>query len=382
MSARYATRLCTARFQTTTRLAQLNSQFTRTMATSIPKTMKGVLIEKTGGVEVLQYRTDLPVPTPKAGEVLVKNDFIGVNYIDTYYRSGLYPAPKPEILGREAEGTIVAVGSGDVLNLKVGDRVVWLGTTAYAEYSAAPVAKAHVLPLELSPGVAAASTLQGLTALTLIREAYEVKKGDWVLVHAAAGGVGLWLVQLLKAVGARTIGTASTSVKIELAKKNGAEFMINYKEEKDLVGKVKEITGGAGVSVVFDSTGKDQFENDLEVVARKGSIVSYGNSVCLPIFLHPSFLEKSADRGKQSGAVPPFAISKLGGKNVKVLRPTLFNYIYTREEYERYTAELFNFIIKDKLNVQVHETYPLADIARAHTDLEGRKTTGKLLLKP
>ncbi|KAK0120658.1 NADPH:quinone reductase [Cadophora gregata f. sp. sojae] len=361
MSARYATRLCTARFQTTTRLAQLNSQFTRTMATSIPKTMKGVLIEKTGGVEVLQYRTDLPVPTPKAGEVLVKNDFIGVNYIDTYYRSGLYPAPKPEILGREAEGTIVAVGSGDVLNLKVGDRVVWLGTTAYAEYSAAPVAKAHVLPLELSPGVAAASTLQGLTALTLIREAYEVKKGDWVLVHAAAGGVGLWLVQLLKAVGARTIGTASTSVKIELAKKNGAEFMINYKEEKDLVGKVKEITGGAGVSVVFDSTGKDQFENDLEVVARKGSIVSYGNS---------------------SGAVPPFAISKLGGKNVKVLRPTLFNYIYTREEYERYTAELFNFIIKDKLNVQVHETYPLADIARAHTDLEGRKTTGKLLLKP
>ncbi|KAH7411216.1 hypothetical protein BKA64DRAFT_704320 [Cadophora sp. MPI-SDFR-AT-0126] len=331
------------------------------MATSIPKTMKGVLIEKTGGVEVLQYKTDLPVPAPKTGEVLVKNDFIGVNYIDTYFRTGLYPAPKPEILGREAEGTIVAVGDGDILNLKVGDRVVWLGTAAYAEFSAAPAAKAHVLPSELSPGIAAASILQGLTALTLIREAYEVKKGDWVLVHAAAGGVGLWLCQLLKAIGARTIGTASTTEKIELAKKNGAQFMINYKEEKDLVGKVKEITGGAGVNVVFDSTGKDQFENDLEVVARKGTVVSYGNS---------------------SGAVPPLAISRLAGKNIKVLRPTLFNYIYTREEYERYTAELFDFIIKDKLNVRVHETYPLADIARAHTDLEGRKTTGKLLLKP
>ncbi|KAG4415397.1 hypothetical protein IFR04_011446 [Cadophora malorum] len=331
------------------------------MATSIPKTMKGVLIEETGGVEVLQYKTDLPVPSPKAGEVLVKNDFIGVNYIDTYFRTGLYPAPKPEILGREAEGTIVAVGDGDILNLKVGDRVVWLGTSAYAEYSAAPAAKTHILPSELSPGIAAASILQGLTALTLIREAYHVQKDDWVLVHAAAGGVGLWLCQLLKAVGARTIGTASTSEKIELAKKNGAEFMINYKEEKDLVGKVKDLTGGAGVHAVFDSTGKDQFENDLEVVARKGTVVSYGNS---------------------SGAVPPFTISKLSGKNIKVLRPTLFNYIYTREEYERYTAELFDFIIKDKLNVRVHETYPLADIARAHTDLEGRKTTGKLILKP
>ncbi|KAL2070547.1 hypothetical protein VTL71DRAFT_13573 [Oculimacula yallundae] len=364
MSTRYATRLLTTKFriQPTTRLAQLNNQFRRTMATSIPKTMKGVLIEKTGGVEVLQYKTDLPVPTPKAGEVLVKNDFIGVNYIDTYFRTGLYPAPKPEILGREAEGTIVAVGpSGDLLDLKVGDRVVWLGTSAYAEYTCAPASKTHALPSALEPGVAAASILQGLTALTLIREAYEVKKGDWVLVHAAAGGVGLWLCQLLKSVGARVIGTASTSEKIELAKKNGAEFMVNYKEEADLVGKVKEITKGEGVAVVFDSTGKDQFDNDLEVVARKGTVVSYGNS---------------------SGAVPPIAISKLSGKNIKVIRPTLFNYIYTREEFERYTAELFDFIIKDKLNVRVHETYPLAEIARAHTDLEGRKTTGKLLLKP
>jgi NADPH2:quinone reductase len=198
----------------------------------------------------------------------------------SYFRTGLYPAPKPEILGREAEGTIVSLGpSGEFYGLKPGDRVVWMATGAYAEYTAAPAVKTHVVPSAVPPGIAAASILQGLTALTLMREAYLVNKGDWVLVHAAAGGVGLWFCQLLKAVGARVIGTASTAEKIELAKKNGAEFMINYKEEKDFVGKVKEITGGAGVAVVFDSTGKDQFENDLEVVARNGTVVSYGNSV-------------------------------------------------------------------------------------------------------
>jgi NADPH2:quinone reductase len=170
--------------------------------------------------------------------------------------------------------------------LKPGDRVVWMAGGAYAEYTAVPTIRTHLVPSSIEPGIAAASLLQGLTAITLIKEAYLVKKGDWVLFHAAAGGVGLWLCQLLKAVGARVIGTASTSEKIELAKKNGAEFMINYKEEKDFVGKVKEITGGEGVAVVFDSTGKDQFENDLEVVARKGTIVSYGNSVsCVLAFI-------------------------------------------------------------------------------------------------
>lgn len=330
------------------------------MATSIPKTMKGVLVQKTGGVEVLEYKTDLPVPTPKEGEVLVKNEFIGINFIDTYFRTGLYPSQKPEILGREAEGTIVATGpSGNLYDLKVGDRVAWMGLSAYAEYAAAPAAKTHVIPSALKPGIAAAALLQGLTALTLIKEAYLVKKGDWVLVHAAAGGVGLWLCQLLRVVGARTIGTASTKEKLELAKENGAEVVVNYKEEKNFVERIKQITGGEGVKVVFDSTGKDQFENDLEVVVRKGTVVSYGNS---------------------SGLVPPLAISRLAAKNVAVLRPSLFNYIYTREEFERYSAELFDLIIKDKLNVRIHKNYPLADIATAHTDLEGRKTTGKLLL--
>jgi NADPH:quinone reductase len=197
----------------------------------------------------------------------------------SYFRTGLYPSPKPEILGREGEGTVVATGAGDLHNLQVGDRVVYLSTGAYAEYTVTPSVKAHVIPAALGPGIAAAALLQGLTALTLIREAYAVQKGDWVLVHAAAGGVGLWLCQLLRAVGARTIGTASTEEKMELARKNGADVMINYKEEKDFVGRVKDLTGGEGVKVVFDSTGKDQFENDLEVVARKGSVISYGNSV-------------------------------------------------------------------------------------------------------
>ncbi|TVY91587.1 putative quinone oxidoreductase, partial [Lachnellula willkommii] len=244
--------------------------------------------------------------------------------------------------------------SGNLYNLKPADRVVWLGTSAYAEYSAVPASKAVLVPSALPAGIAAASLLQGLTALTLIRESYHVQKGDWILVHAAAGGVGLWLCQLLRVVGARTIGTASTAEKLELAKANGAEVVVNYKTEADFVGRIKEITGGEGVKA-------DQFENDLEVVGRKGTIVSFGNS---------------------SGAVPPFSISRLTAKNIKVTRPTLFNSIATREEYEGYSAELFDFIIKDKLNVRIHETYPLSDIARAHTDLEGRKTTGKLLLKP
>jgi len=331
------------------------------MATEIPKTMKAVVIEKTGGIEVLEYRTDYPVPTPKEGEVLVKNDFIGINYIDTYFRTGLYPAPKPQILGREAEGTIVSIGPNTTTpSFSVNDRVVYLGTGAYAEYTATSVDKVHTVPSAIEPGIAAAALLQGLTALTLIREAYHVQKGDWILVHAAAGGVGLWLCQLLRGVGAKVIATASTAEKLELAKTNGADVGVNYKEE-DVTKRVLEITNGEGVRAVFDSVGKDMFESDLEVVARKGTIVSFGNA---------------------SGAVPPFTISRLAPKNLKVLRTQLYAYIHTREEFEGYAAELFDFIIKEKLNIRIHETYPLQEVARAHTDLEGRKTTGKLFLKP
>ncbi|KAI1733614.1 hypothetical protein F4680DRAFT_463007 [Xylaria scruposa] len=327
----------------------------------VPNTMKGVLINKTGGTEVLEYKTDIPVPTPIDGDILVKNDFIGVNYIDTYFRTGLYPAPQfPYILGREGEGTVVAVGEGDTLDMKVGDRVVYLGERAYAEFTSVPAARAIKIPKSFEPGTAAAGLLQGLTALTLICEAHAVKENDWVLVHAAAGGTGLLLCQLLKAIKANVIGTVSTPEKAKLATENGATHVINYSHE-DVKARVMELTGGQGCIAVFDGVGKATFDLSLECVARKGTLASFGNA---------------------SGAVPPVTISRLSAKNARLLRPTLFNYISTRDEFAGYTDNLFEFIKKKDFNVRVHEIYPLTEVKRAHEDLEGRKTTGKLLLDP
>ncbi|KAI0535705.1 hypothetical protein GGR58DRAFT_504021 [Xylaria digitata] len=327
----------------------------------VPSTMKTVQINKTGGTDVLEYKTDVPVPTPGEGEILVKNDLVGINYIDTYFRSGLYPAPQfPYTLGREGEGTVVAVGPGDVLDFKVGDRVVYMGERAYAEFTTSPAARAIKVPSSFKPGTAAAALLQGLTALTLVREAHSVKKGDWVLVHAAAGGTGLLLCQLLRAIGANAIGTVSTAEKAELAKQNGADHIINYSHE-DVKARVLELTGGQGCIAIFDGVGKSTFDLSLECVARKGSLISFGNA---------------------SGAVPPFAIARLTAKNARLMRPTLFNYVTTREEFVGYSEELFSFIEKDGFNVRVHEIYPLTEVKRAHEDLEGRKTTGKLLLDP
>ncbi|KAI1814095.1 NAD(P)-binding protein [Poronia punctata] len=326
-----------------------------------PSTMKAILIDRTGGTEVLQHKTDVPVPTPIDGHVLVKNDFIGVNFIDTYFRTGLYPAPQfPYILGREAEGTVVAVGGGELHGLSVGDRVVWMGESAYAEYTATPAAKVIKVPASLKPGTAAAALLQGVTALTLVREAHHVNKGDWVLVHAAAGGTGQLLCQLLRTIGANTIGTASTPEKIELAKQNGATHVINYSHE-DVKARVMELTGGQGCIAIFDGVGKSTFDLSLDCVARKGSLICFGNA---------------------SGAVPPVTIARLAGKNVRLMRPTLTGYIVTREEFEGYSEELFQLIEKEGFNVRVHEVYPLSEVKRAHDDLEGRKTTGKLLLDP
>ena len=280
----------------------------------------------------------------------------------SYFRSGLYPAPSfPYTLGREAEGTIVSTApSGELYGLKSGDKAVWMAEGAYAEYTAVPAAKAVKVPSDMDPKIGAAALLQGLTALTLIREAHHVKKGDWVLVHAAAGGTGLWLCQLLKAVGANVIGTASTPEKVELASKAGATHMINYSKE-DVKSKVDELTKGAGVIAVFDGVGKDTFDLSLDCLARKGSLISFGNA---------------------SGAVPPVAIARLSAKNARLMRPTLFGYLVTREEFEHYVNELFDFVLKDKLDVRIHEVYPLSQVARAHEDLQGRKTTGKLLLDP
>jgi len=254
---------------------------------SLPKEMRAVQITKTGGIDVLEHNT-IPLPTPKENEVLIKNAYIGVNYIDTYFRSGLYPTPHtPYTLGREAEGTIVSAPSDAPHGLKEGDRVVYLAEATYAEYTAAAAAKTVKIPAGVGEKIASAALLQGLTALTLIRETHAVRKGDWVLVHAAAGGVGLWLCQLLKAVGARTIATASTEEKRGLAKKAGAEITVGY-EEEEVREAVDQATGKEGVVAVFDGVGKSTFDLSLSVLARKGTMASFGNA---------------------SGAVPPVTIA-------------------------------------------------------------------------
>ncbi|KAL0930376.1 NADPH2:quinone reductase [Colletotrichum truncatum] len=330
-----------------------------TMASSLPTIMNGVQIPRTGGVEVLEYHTDLPVPALSEGHVLVRNEYAGINYIDTYFRTGLYKGPLPNILGREGAGTVVAAHPS-VSGFQPGDRVVYMGSFgSYATYSAVTADNLQRIPDGVSTDQAAAALLQGLTAWTFVREAGVVQKGEWVLVHAAAGGVGLLLVQMLRAVGAKVIGTTSSDEKCELARKNGAEWIVNSKSQ-NLVEEVKKITGGHGVDVIFDGVGKATFDSDLEMAARKGRLVIFGNA---------------------SGAVPPFDILKLGPKNLKVMRPIVNGYVATRDELEKYTSELFEMITSGKLHVAIHNAYPLSEVKTAHTDLESRKTTGKLLLK-
>ena len=240
-------------------------------------TMKAVIIEKTGGPEVLQYTTDAPTPTPKDGEVLIKNHIAGINYIDTYFRSGLYPSASgyPLILGQEASGVVSALGpNADKHGLAVGDRVVWIKMGGYAEYTVCPADKVAKIPSGVSDEDAVGGFLMGMTALSLVQESYPVQKGDWVLVHAAAGGVGLLMCQILRSMGARMIGTAGGPEKCALAKENGAEFVIDYKktEGPTWVEQVKEITGGRGVDVVYDSVGKDTWEGSLQAIKRKGKV--------------------------------------------------------------------------------------------------------------
>ncbi|KAE8342266.1 hypothetical protein BDV24DRAFT_130618 [Aspergillus arachidicola] len=336
----------------------------QTRAMSVPSTMKAVIVEKLGGPEVLEFKSDHPVPTPQEGQLLVKNNISGINYIDTYFRTGLYPSAKPEILGREGAGTVVALGPGpNPYGFKVGDRVAWMTTGGYAEYTAVPAAKTVKIPDEITDEDAIAGFLSGLTVITLAKETYAVQKGDWVLLHAAAGGAGFLMTQVLKSLGAKLIGTAGGPEKVALVKSLGADVVIDYRSEegKDWVKKVKEVTDGRGVDVVYDSVGKDTWEGSLEAVKRKGTIVWFGNA---------------------SGPVPPLPLQKLSPKCVKVARPQLFGYIETREEFEFYVNELFGLLKSGQLKVKIHKVYPLEQAAQAHTDLEGRKTTGKLLLKP
>ncbi|KFY48978.1 hypothetical protein V495_00856, partial [Pseudogymnoascus sp. VKM F-4514 (FW-929)] len=340
------------------------STYTTMSSPTLPSTMRAIKIPHTGGLEVLELHTDIPLPTLSAGQLLIKNAVAGVNYIDTYLRTGLYPPPAQPSSSvspaREAEGVVVAVSpEGETYGFKVGDRVAaFVSGGAYAEYVAVPARTSFKLPSGIEDGLGAASLLQGLTALTLIREAHPVKKGETILVHAAAGGVGLWLCQLLRAVGAKVIATASTSEKLQLAKENGADELVNYKTS-DFVAEVSRITNGAGVAAVFDGVGAATFEGSFASVARKGSLVSFGNA---------------------SGPVPPFTIARLGAKNLKVLRPRLGAYVETREEFETYAKELFGFIADGKVGVKIHARYKLEEVQKAQGDLEGRGTVGKLLL--
>ncbi|KAK9477067.1 hypothetical protein V1514DRAFT_335090 [Lipomyces japonicus] len=330
------------------------------MAASIPSTQSGILIPQKGGREVIKYKTDLPVPKPGPKDVLVKIAYAGLNFIDSYFRSGLYPASYPYIAGRDGAGTVVAVGP-EVQNVKIGDRVgLFKAFGVFSEYTVADAADVYVLPDDISFETAAASLIQGLTALSLVKDAYEVKKGDYILVQAAAGGVGLLLVQLVKSLGAHAIGTVSTPEKAELAKQAGAEYVLNYKANTGYVNEILKITNGKGVEAVFDGVGQATFEDSFAVVRRKGTLVTFGNA---------------------SGPVPPLSVARLSQKNLKLLRPTLYNYITEPEEREFYINWLWRSIRDGSLNIKIFKVYSLKDYAQAAHDLEERVSTGKLILK-
>jgi NADPH:quinone reductase len=269
----------------------------------------------------------------------------------------------PLVTGNEASGTIVAVHPS-VHGFKVGDRIGYMSSSrgAYAQYNVITPSTCIKLPDSISTKVAAASMLQGLTAVTFVHEAIAVKQGDWVLVHAAAGGVGIILCELCSAMGAKVIGTAGTPEKIEVAKQNGAEWCISSRLSHDeMVAKIKEITRGHGIDAVFDGVGKATFEVDLEIAARKATLCVFGNA---------------------SGSVPPVDILRLGApKNLKLCRPVVFGYLATPEEFDKYATKLLDLIQKGVIKLERTKTYALADAVQAHLDLEGRQTTGKLLLE-
>lgn len=337
------------------------------MSPSVPKTSKAIQYVAQGGPEVIE-EAEVETAVPKADEILVKIEWAGVNFVDTYKRSGLYPIPLPFTAGEEAAGTIISLPtSTEVLesedykkrNYKVGAKVLVYYGGAFREYTAAPWHRVVVLPGSVPTKLAAAGLLQGLTALTALREAYTVQKGDWILVHAVAGGLGLQFTQIAKKIGAHVIGTTSTAEKAEVAKKHGADHVLLY-TKGPIIDDVLKITNGVGVQAVFDGVGKDTWEDNFALIARKGTIVSIGNA---------------------SGAVPPFAPLKLVAKNVKVVRPTLNNYILTPEEFRRYADEYFQFLA-DGLKVEIHKVYPFtADgVRQAQIDITGRGTIGKLLV--
>lgn len=302
---------------------------------------------------------DIPVPEPKPNEALVKIAAAGVNFIDVYFREGRYKAAIPFVPGQEAAGDVVSVGNA-VTGLKPGDRVAYaMVQGSYAEYAAVPADRLVKIPEAVSYLQAAAAMLQGMTAHYLSYSTYPLKKGETALVHAAAGGVGLLLVQMAHNIGARVVATVSTDEKAQLARGAGADEVILY-TQTDFEAETKRLTAGRGVDVVYDSVGKTTFEKGLNVLRPRGYMVLFGGS---------------------SGAVPPFDLIQLSGKgSLFVTRPTLGHYVLTREELEMRANAVFGMIATRTLRLRVEHTYPLKDAAQAHRDLEGRKTTGKLLL--
>ena len=322
--------------------------------------MKAIQVSHVGGPEVLTL-VDLPIPTPKSDEAVVQIKAAGVNFIDVYFREGRYPAPLPFVNGQEASGVVTAVGA-DVKSVKPGDRVAYTGVRGgYAEYAAVPAERLIVVPDQIDFKQAAAAMLQGMTAHYLSHSTYPIQRGDAVLVHAAAGGVGLLLVQMAKKLGARVIGTAGNADKAKLARESGADDVILYNEQ-DFEIETKRLTAGAGVHVVYDGVGKSTFDKDLNVLRLRGHLVLFGGS---------------------SGAVPPFDLIQLSQKgSLYLTRPSLHHYIHTRAELEHHAGDVMKMITAGELKLRIHATYPLAEAQQAHRDLEGRKTTGKLLLIP
>lgn len=320
-----------------------------------------ILIRETGGADVLKYE-QIEVGQPKAGEARIRHEAVGLNFIDVYFRTGLYKAPQmPFIPGQEGAGIVVAVGEG-VTNVKAGDRVAYTGAMgAYADERVIAADRLVKVPDNMDLRLAASMMLKGMTAYYLTNLTYQIQKGDTVLIHAAAGGVGQIAGQWAKHLGATVIGTAGSQEKIDLALSLGYDHVINYRED-NFVEKVKEFTGGKGLPVVYDSVGKDTFPASLQVLQPRGLFVSYGNA---------------------SGPVPPFELALLNQYgSLYVTRPSLGAYIATREELERAAEALFDVVASGAVKINLNQTYDLRDAAQAHRDLEDRKTTGTTVLIP
>jgi len=323
--------------------------------------MKAIRFARTGGPEVLSLQ-EVALPPPALGQIRVRHTAIGVNFIDTYHRSGLYPLPLPSGLGMEAAGSVDALGAG-VSHLKIGDRVGYCTgpVGAYAEANNVPADRVVKLPADVSDDVAAAAMLKGMTAQYLLKRTFPVRRGQTILFHSAAGGVGLIAVQWAKHLGAHVIGTVGSDAKIELAKAHGCDQVFNT-EKDDWVAGVRELTGGAGVAVVYDSVGKDTFTGSLDCLAPRGMMVSFGNS---------------------SGAVPAFEPALLSAKgSLYLTRPTLMHYTRTAAELQETADDLFAAIASGAVKIAVNQRFALGDARAAHEALHSRKTTGATVLIP